>query len=111
MRLYSRAGATAIADQGTGKVYEGKDGAFDMPEALALAQHAFHAGGKPLWETDIERQNRDAAENLELARSPEALYEAVQQIVGAAQAFRAPEPKAAARPEPAKAAVKAPAGK
>jgi hypothetical protein len=106
VRLYSRTGAVSITD--SGKTYKaGKDGAFDLPDELAARQHAFATAGKPQWETDIERQNRLIAEEIERRKDPATLLDAVQQIVKAAQAVAPPEPAPA--PAPAKAEARTPA--
>jgi hypothetical protein len=102
LRLYSRTDAAAITDGG--ETYKaGKDGAFDLPDELAARLHAFATAGKPQWETDIERQNRLIAEEIERRKDPATLLDAVQQIVKAAQAA------APAEPAPAKAEAKVPA--
>lgn len=98
MRLYSRTGAVAIEDPAAGQRYEpGPDGGFDLPEDFALRQHAFHVGGKPLWETDIERQHRLMAEELERRKDPATLLEVVEKIMQASQATPAPTPAKAPR--------------
>lgn len=93
MRLYPRAGQTALAH--AGQTYTaGGDGGFDLPEYVALEVHAFHANGKPLWETDIERQHRLIAEEAERRKDPATLLDAVNQLVAAAQATVPPPPAA-----------------
>ena len=84
MRLYSRDGATAVSHGGV-TYTAGSDGGFDFPEETGRHLHAFHAGKRPLWETDIERQNREAAEIAERRKDPATLLDAVQQIIGLAQ--------------------------
>jgi hypothetical protein len=96
MRLYSRDGATAVSHGGA-TYTAGPDGGFDFPEEAGLVLHAFHAGKAPLWETDIERQARLAAEQAELRKDPATLLDAVNQLVAAAQAA-APAPPAPAVP-------------
>jgi hypothetical protein len=85
MRLYSRTGATAV-DTPEGHFDAGEDGAFDLPETVARQMHSFHVNGEPLWETDIERQHRLIAEEMERRKDPATLLDAVQQLVQAAQA-------------------------
>jgi hypothetical protein len=101
MRLYSRTDAASVSDGG--KTYKAaKDGSFDLPDELAARLHGFATAGKPQWETDVERQNRLIAEEIERRKDPATLLDAVQQIVKAAQSVAPPEA------EPAKApAVKA----
>lgn len=86
MRLFSRTGATAI-DAPEGHFDAGEDGAFDLPEAVAQRELSFHVGGKPQWETDIGRQHRLVAEEMERRKDPATLLDAVQQIVQAAAAM------------------------
>jgi hypothetical protein len=84
MRLYSRTGAASVEHQG--HTYEpGEDGGYDFPEAVGRDLHSFHVAGKPMWETDIERQNRLMNEELERRKDPATLLEAVEQIVAAAK--------------------------
>ena len=102
MRLYPRADQTTIDDPEWGHFDAGPDGAFDLPEELAEQLRRFHVNKQPLWETDIERQNRLAAEELERRRDPMTLLAAVEQLVAAAATVQ-PEPS----PTPAKRARKA----
>jgi hypothetical protein len=90
MRLYTRTGATALDDPEYGTFEADEQGGFDLPDPLASRLHAFHINGGPAWETDLERQNRLIAEEIERRRDPATLLEAVQQIVAAAQALPAP---------------------
>lgn len=104
MRLYTRTGATALDDPETGQHYEADEqGGFNFPNELSGKLHGFCVGGKPLWETDVERQNRLIDEELERRKDPATLLDAVEQLVAAAKATATPEP------EPAKAEAKAPA--
>jgi hypothetical protein len=106
MRLYTRTGATALDDPETGIHYEADEqGGFDFPNELSDRLHGFCVGGKPLWETDVERQHRLMAEELERRRDPATLMEAVQQLVNAAKAPSEPAP-AESKPTPAKRASK-----
>ena len=106
MRLYSLIGATAVTDPASAKQYEpGDDGGFDLPDPLATAQLAFHSAGKPMWETGPQRRERLLGEELERRKDPATLLDAVNQLVAAAQATRAPEP--AAKAQAAKPAAKA----
>ncbi len=85
MRLYTRAGATTIDDPEYGHFDASPDGGFDLPEDLALRLHAFHIGGQPAWETDLERQRRLMTEELDRRRDPANLLAAVEQIINAGQ--------------------------
>jgi len=100
MRLYSRTGQTVLTDAEYGTFEAGPDGGFDLPEDLALREHAFHVGGRPLWETDVERQYRLAAEELDRRRDPATLMNAVQQLVNAAASVtpQAPTETPASKP-------------
>lgn len=101
MRLYSRNGTVSVEHDG--KSYAaGSDGGFDFPEDLAQSLHSFHSQKKPLWETDIERQNRLVAEEAARRADPATLLEAVEKIQRLAEG-NAPEP--AAKAAPAKAAA------
>ena len=108
MRLYTRTGAVALDDPEYGHFEAGPDGGFDFPDELSDRLHKFAIRGKPAWETDIERQHRLMAEELERRRDPATLMEAVQQLVNAARTVSQPsdpEPEAA-KPAPAKRASK-----
>lgn len=85
MRLYTRTGATALDHPVFGHFDADADGGFDFPNELSDQLHGFAIGGRPLWETDIERQNRLGREELERRRDPASLYEAVAQLMSAAQ--------------------------
>lgn len=98
MRLYSRTGATALDDPEYGHFDANEDGGFDFPDDLSDRLHGFHAGGRPLWETDVERQNRLIAEELERRKDPATLLDAVQQLVQAAKTTSEPA-KAEPKPE------------
>jgi hypothetical protein len=118
MRLYSLTGASAVAD-GDHRYEAGKDGGFDFPDELSARLHPVAVAGRKQWETDVERQHRLIAEELQRRQSPEALYEAVSQLVKVAETAKAtaepvakqapdakPEPKPVAKAAPAKAAEK-----
>lgn len=118
MLLYSRTGATALDDPEYGHFEREADGSFDLPDDLADRLLRFHHRGRPLWETEIDRGNRIASEDLERRRDPANLLDAVQQILSAAQLARAAtaeangeagEPKAAAKRGPRRAAAAEPA--
>lgn len=104
MRLYTRTGATALTDPATGIVYEADaEGGFDFPDEFSDQVHRFAVRGKPMWETDIERQRRLINEELERRKDPATLLSAVEQILNAAKAastVSAPAPAPAA-PAPA----------
>lgn len=106
MRLYSRTGATALDDPTFGHFDAGPDGGFDFPNELSDRLHAFHANGRPLWETDVERQHRLMAEELERRRDPATLMEAVQQLVNAAKTVSTTPESKESKPAPAKRASK-----
>lgn len=101
MRLYTRTGATALDDPQFGHFDADEQGGFDFPDDLSDRLHGFAIGGKPLWETDVERQQRLYDEELERRRDPATLMDAVQQLVNAAKTVQ-PAPA----PAPAKAAAK-----
>jgi hypothetical protein len=86
MRLYTRTGATALDHPVFGHFDADESGGFDFPNELSDQLHGFAVGGRPLWETDIERQNRLISEEMERRRDPATLMEAVQQLVNAAKA-------------------------
>lgn len=91
MRLYTRTGATTLDDAQYGHFDAGPDGCFDVPEEFGEQMRRFHFGGRPAWETDIERQHRLMTEELERRKDPATLLQAVEQLVAAAAAA-APAP-------------------
>lgn len=101
MRLYSRAGQTVLNDPEYGTFEVDPNGGFEFPEDLGERVHAFHIGGKPAWETDVERQRRLAQEELDRRRDPATLMDAVQQLVNAAAAVAPTAPQAPAVESPA----------
>ena len=97
MRLYTRTGVTAIDDPEFGHFEAGDQGGFDFPEELSVRLHRFHDGGRPAWESDVERQQRLIHEELERRKDPATLLAAVEQLVQAAKSTASPaEPKAEA---------------
>lgn len=109
MLLYSRTGATALDDPEYGHFEREADGSFDLPDDLADRLLSFHHRGRPLWETEIDRGQRIASEDLERRRDPANLLDAVQQILTAAQLARAATAQAAEAENQAQAEPKAPA--
>jgi hypothetical protein len=101
MRLYSRTGATRLDDSEYGTFEPDAQGGFDFPDEVSDRLHPFHLGGKPMWETDVERQNRLMNEELERRKDPTTLLSAVEQLVKAAQAVsQVPAPAPAPAPAP-----------
>jgi hypothetical protein len=98
MRLYTRTGATALDDPEYGNFQADEEGGFDLPDDLSERLHRFHIDGRPAWETDVERQTRLIAEELDRRKDPATLLAAVQQLVAAAQSL--PAQSAAPAPEP-----------
>lgn len=94
MRLYTRTGAIALDDPEYGHFDADENGGFDFDDELSDRLHQFARRGAPMWETDIERQHRMVAEEMEKAKDPATLLAAVQQLVQAAQAVSAPRPPA-----------------
>lgn len=94
MRLYTLTGATALDDPEFGHFEADENGAFEMPNELSDRLHGFAHRGRPLWETDIERQQRLISEELERRKDPATLLDAVQQLVRAAQQVQAPADQA-----------------
>lgn len=86
MRLYSRTGVTRLDDPEHGTFDVDEAGGFNFPDEVSDRLHAFHMGGKPLWETDIERQRRLISEEMDRRKDPSTLLSAVEQLVKAAQA-------------------------
>ena len=101
MRLYSLADATAV-DDGDKHYTAGRDGGFDFPDDLAGRLHGFAVGGRKLWETDIERQHRVVAEEIERRKDPATLLDAVQKLVTAAESMPAGQ---SAKPSPRRASA------
>jgi hypothetical protein len=89
MRLYSRTGVTALDDPEFGTFAVDAAGGFDFPDEVSDKLHGFHHRGQPMWETDIERQQRLMSEELERRKDPATLLSAVEQLVKAAAATSA----------------------
>jgi hypothetical protein len=107
MRLYSRTNAGAIDDPVYGHFEPGKEhGGFDLPDELADRLHSFHQRKRPLWETEIERDERLHGEESARQRDPQTLYTAVAELLGIAK--QAGEAQAAQDAAPAKAKAAAP---
>jgi hypothetical protein len=110
VRLFSPDGAAAVDDGG--RHYDGAeppDGGggtmFEFPDDVGARLHGFAVRGRPLWETDVERQHRLTAEEMARRQDPATLLAAVEQIVLAGQAAAEAKPAPTAK-TPAKAAVK-----
>lgn len=115
MRLYSLTGATALDDPQYGHFDADDQGGFDFPDDVSEPLRRFHAGGKPMWEDDIQRQNRLINEELERRKDPATLLGAVEALVaaarGSAQAAQPADTAPAVKKAPAKRAPSKPAGK
>jgi hypothetical protein len=96
MRLYTRTGAIALDDPEYGHFDADENGGFDFDDDLSDKLHRFAFRGKPAWETEVERQQRLATEELERRRDPATLQALVEQLTLQAAAGRA-----AAEPAPA----------
>ena len=96
MRLYSRADGTSVVCHAGVSYKPGPSGGFDFPDAVSDVLHPVAVRGQRQWETDIERQHRLVAEEMERRRDPASLYDAVAKIMQAAES-------ATGRSEPAKA--------
>lgn len=80
-RLYPRVPTPAV-DAPEGHYEPEGDGGFDFPGPLADRLHAARHGGRKLWETSIERQERTHHEDLDRRRDPAALHDAVDRFGG-----------------------------
>jgi hypothetical protein len=102
MLIFTRTGATAIADPEYGQFEAGDAGEFDVPDDLAQRLLAFHTRGKPQWEDEIGRQQRLVSEELKRRQDPSTLLTAVEQIINLAAAGGAAQAQAqASAPAPA----------
>jgi hypothetical protein len=110
MRLYSRMGVITLDDPEYGTFTADETGGFDFPDDVSDRLHAFHHAGRPMWETDIERQRRLIQEELDRRKDPATLLSAVEQLVKAASATAAltAPVQAPAAPAPAPEPKKAP---
>lgn len=79
MRLYSRIGAESTVHEGVSYT-RGHDGAFDFPEHVGREVHGFHAGKVPLWETEVEQQQRLIAEDIKRRSDPASQYDLLERI-------------------------------
>jgi len=86
MRLYSRTGATRLDDPEYGTFDADDAGGFDFPDDVSDRLIGFHVAGKPMWENDIQRQQRLISEELERRKDPATLLGAVEALVKAAGA-------------------------
>ena len=84
MRLYSRTNAGVVQHDGQ-QYTPGESGGFDFPDHVSDVLHPFAVRGEKLWETDIERQRRMLAEEMDRRRDPASLYDAVEKIMQAAE--------------------------
>lgn len=80
MRLYTRTGATQVADPEFGTFSADANGAFEFPDDVSDRLHSFHMNGKQAWETDAEREKRLMSEELERFRDPATLLAAVREM-------------------------------
>jgi hypothetical protein len=110
MRLYSRTGVTALEDPEFGHFdADPETGGFDFPDEVSDRLHSFHMRGQPMWETDVERQQRLITEELDRRKDPATLLSAVEQLVQAARAVQpltAPEPVSVKKTPSKRAAAK-----
>jgi hypothetical protein len=109
MRLFPVGGDVPAVDHPEfGHFEPDADGGFTFPPALYDHLHRSAVGGRGQWETDIERQTRLIGEEHVRRQSPEALYEAVRELVDTAQTAKA-QAAAPAKTAAAPAAKTAPA--
>ena len=106
MRLYSLSNAGAVDDPEFGHFEPGPDGGFDFPGPLSDRLHNSAVRGQKQWETAIERNNRLILEEAARRADPRTLLDAVEKLVGAAQAV---VPVTAAPPPVVEPASSAPA--
>jgi hypothetical protein len=81
-RLYPLIPTPAV-DAPEGHFEPEDDGGYDFPGPVAERLHSARHGGRKLWETSIERQERTHGEDLARRRDPAALYDAVGGITDA----------------------------
>ncbi|MFJ6085170.1 hypothetical protein ACIQI8_27555 [Streptomyces sp. NPDC092369] len=91
MRLYTRTGATVLEDPDFGTFNADEQGGFDFPNELSSRLRAFHVEGRPVWEDDIERQQRLLNEEMERRKDPATLLGAVEALVAAAKKTETPD--------------------
>lgn len=112
MRLYSLANAGAVDDPAYGHFEpDPGHGGFEFPDELSDRLHSTHYRRKPVWETEIERDERLHGEESARRRDPETLYNAVADIAGLTRQFAGlrgglrdtPDPEVAALREQVKA--------
>lgn len=91
MRLYPRAGQVSVHDPeygiwGPSEKEEVRqptsDGGFDFPDELSDRLVRLHHRGRPMWETEQQRNVRTRGEEQARRRDPETLYSAVEDIAG-----------------------------
>lgn len=110
MRLYSRTDVASVTHGGE-RHTPADDGGFDLPPDVTDLLHSSAVRGEKQWETSIERQRRQVAEEMERRKDPATLLAAVEQIMalaeqGAKPQLPAPEP-VPAKTEAARAPVRA----
>jgi phage shock protein A len=64
----------------------GQDGAFDFPEHVGREVHGFHVNRVPLWETEVEQQQRFIAEDTARRSDPASQYDLLERIAAKGQA-------------------------
>lgn len=96
MRIYSRTGATLLDHPEVGQITADDDGGFDLPHEVAETLLRFGVGGKPLFEDELQRNQRILREEMERRRDPATLMAAMQRLVEATEA--AADKPAAKRP-------------
>lgn len=89
MRLYPRMGQKIVCDPEYGRFGADENdksrqpdsaGGFDFPDELSDRLVRFHHRGRPLWETEEQRNVRTLGEEHARRRDPETLYGAVEDI-------------------------------
>jgi hypothetical protein len=85
MRLYPRAGQAVLVHDGQQYTADG-DGGFDLPDPVGRHVHRFHVDGVPMWETDVEQQQRFIREDIARRRDPSSQYDLLERIAAQAPA-------------------------
>jgi hypothetical protein len=90
-----------------GKQYtSADDGGFDLLPDVTDLLHSSGVRGEKQWETSVERQRRQVAEEMERRKDPATLLAAVEQIMALAEAGAKPQVPVAKAQPPVKPAAK-----
>jgi hypothetical protein len=88
MRLYTTTTAASVGNDDHGVfTVDPATSAVEVPDEYGAFLNTLHVDGHKAWETDAERHDRLATEDLERRRDPAAIYDLFESKIGSLAGF------------------------